>query len=324
MAFEPQRLMRLATIASMLVAAILIVAKVAAWWITDSISMLSSLIDTSLDLVGSLVTFFAVRQALIPADADHRFGHGKAEALAGLVQAGFIAASGGALLLAVGERLINPHQVREEQIGLAISVLAVVLTIALVSFQRHVVKRSGSIAIDADMAHYTTDLVATIVTGVGLYLSGTLDEPLIDSGVAGLVALYLIHGAWQVGRKSLDVLMDRELPDDERQRILDIAHSHPEVRGVHELRTRSAGLRRPYRGHAAQGFSPGRDHPACRRLGRSRSASAGGLTRWQADLRSWSRTRARSSTFSRRICGPNAASTRTAPSCSWPASAPTS
>ncbi len=203
MAFEPQRLMRLATIASMLVAAILIVAKVAAWWITDSISMLSSLIDTSLDLVGSLVTFFAVRQALIPADADHRFGHGKAEALAGLVQAGFIAASGGALLLA---------------------------------------KRSGSIAIDADMAHYTTDLVATIVTGIGLYLSGTLDEPLIDSGVAGVVALYLIHGAWQVGRKSLDVLMDRELPDEERKRIRDIVRSHPEVRGVHELRTRSAGL----------------------------------------------------------------------------------
>src|SRR5258708_10794783 len=124
MALDPQRLMRLATIASMVVAAILIVAKAAAWWITDSVSMLSSLVDTSLDLVGSLVTFFAVRQALIPADADHRFGHGKAEALAGLVQAGFIAASGGALLLAVGERLINPHQVREEQLGLAIRVPA--------------------------------------------------------------------------------------------------------------------------------------------------------------------------------------------------------
>jgi ferrous-iron efflux pump FieF len=241
-AIEPQRLMRLATIASMSVAATMVVAKTAAWWVTDSVSMLSSLVDTSLDLVGSLVTFFAVRQALIPADADHRFGHGKAEALAGLVQAGFIAASGGALLLAVGERLINPHQVREEEIGLLISALAVVLTFGLVSFQRHVVKRSGSIAIGADMAHYKTDLVATIVTGVGLYISGKLDQPLIDSGVAGLVALYLIRGAWEVGRGSLDVLMDRELPDEERKRILDIAHSHPEVRGVHELRTRSAGL----------------------------------------------------------------------------------
>jgi ferrous-iron efflux pump FieF len=242
MAIEPQRLMRLATIASMAVALILIIAKLAAWWVTDSVSMLSSLVDTSLDFVGSLVTFFAVRQALTPADADHRFGHGKAEALAGLVQAGFIAASGSALLLAVGERLINPHQVREEQVGLLISGLAVVLTLGLVAFQRYVVKRSGSIAIGADMAHYKTDLVATIGTGVGLYVSGRLDQPLIDSGVAGLVALYLIHGAWRVGRASLDVLMDRELPDEERQRIFDIARSHPEVRGVHELRTRSAGL----------------------------------------------------------------------------------
>jgi ferrous-iron efflux pump FieF len=132
--------------------------------------------------------------------------------------------------------------VREEQVGLLISGLAVVLTLGLVAFQRYVVKRSGSIAIGADMAHYKTDLVATIGTGVGLYVSGRLDQPLIDSSVAGLVALYLVHGAWKVGRDSLDVLMDRELPDEERRRILDIARSHPEVRGVHELRTRSAGL----------------------------------------------------------------------------------
>jgi ferrous-iron efflux pump FieF len=242
MSLDPQRLMRLATVASMSVAVILIVAKAMAWWVTDSMSMLSSLVDTTLDFAASLVTFFAVRQALIPPDAQHRFGHGKAEALAGLVQAGFIAASGGALLLAVGERLINPHQVHEEEVGLVISALAVVLTIGLVAFQRHVVKRSGSIAIGADMAHYKTDLVATLATGIGLYVSGKLDQPLIDSGVAGLVALYLMHGAWEVGRDSLNVLMDRELPDEERRRILDIARSHPEVRGVHELRTRSAGL----------------------------------------------------------------------------------
>jgi ferrous-iron efflux pump FieF len=242
MALSPQRLMRLATVASMSVAVTLIVAKVVAWWVTDSVSMLSSLVDTSLDLVGSLVTFFAVRQALVPADADHRFGHGKAEALAGLVQAGFIAASGSALLLAVGARLIKPHQVREDEVGLVISALAIGLTIALVAFQRYVVKRSGSIAIDADMAHYKTDLVASLATGLGLYASGKLDQPLIDSSVAGLVALYLIHGAWQVGRGSLNVLMDRELPDEERRRILDIARSHPEVQDVHELRTRSSGL----------------------------------------------------------------------------------
>lgn len=242
MAMEPQRLMRLATVASTSVAVILIGAKAAAWLATDSVSMLSSLVDTSLDLVGSLVTFFAVRQALVPADADHRFGHGKAEALAGLVQAGFIAASGCALLFAVGERLGNPRQVREETLGLVISALAIGLTVCLVTFQRYVVRRSGSVAIGADMAHYSTDLVATLVTGVGLFVSGLLDQPLIDSGVAGLVALYLLRGGWTVGRNSLAILMDRELPDADRQRIEAIARQNPEVKGVHELRTRSGGL----------------------------------------------------------------------------------
>ncbi|MDP1838797.1 MAG: cation diffusion facilitator family transporter [Reyranella sp.] len=239
---EPQRLMRLATVASTSVALVLVGAKAVAWMVTDSVSMLSSLVDTSLDLVSSLVTFFAVRQALIPADADHRFGHGKAEALAGLVQAGFIAASGCALLFAVGERLGSPRQVREEGIGLAISALAIVLTLGLVAFQRHVVARSGSIAIGADMAHYKTDLAATLATGVGLFVSGQLKQPLIDSGIAGLVALYLLHGAWGVGRRSLDMLMDRELPDDERQRVRDIVLGDPAVRGVHELRTRASGI----------------------------------------------------------------------------------
>jgi ferrous-iron efflux pump FieF len=244
MAMEPQRLMRLATVASTSVAVILVSAKAVAWMVTDSVSMLSSLVDTSLDLVSSLVTFVAVRVALVPADADHRFGHGKAEALSGLVQAGFIAASGCALLFAVGDRLAHPRQVREEEVGLVISALAIGLTIGLVAFQRYVVRHSGSIAIGADMAHYSTDLVATLVTGVGLFVSGLLDQPLIDSGIAGLVALYLLHGSWRVGRKSLDVLMDRELPEADRRRIEEIARGNPGVRGVHELRTRSGGLTR--------------------------------------------------------------------------------
>ena len=250
MAIEPRRLMRLATVASMSVAVILIAAKLIAWRLTNSVSMLSSLVDTSLDFIGSLVTFFAVRQALIPADADHGFGHGKAEALAGLVQAGFIAASGLALLLAVGERILNPHQVHEEQVGLLVSGLAVALTLGLVAFQRHVVKRSGSIAIGADMAHYKTDLVASLFTGIGVYASGRLDQPMIDSAVGGLVALYLMHGAWGVGRNSLDVLMDRELPDADRQRVVDIVRGHPAVRDLHELRTRSSGLTRFIQLHA--------------------------------------------------------------------------
>lgn len=244
MAMEPQRLMRLATVASMSTALILIVVKFAAWRLTDSVSMLSSLVDTSLDLVSSMVTFFAVRQALVPADDNHRFGHGKAEGLAGLIQAGFIAASGCALLVAIVERLGNPKQVREEEIGLLVSVLAIGLTLCLVTFQKYVVRRSGSLAISADMAHYSTDLVATFVTGMGVFLSGLMDQPLIDSGVAGLVALYLMHGGWKVGRESLNVLMDHELPAEDSRKIEAIARAHPGVKDVHDLKTRSSGLTR--------------------------------------------------------------------------------
>jgi ferrous-iron efflux pump FieF len=242
MALDPRRLMRIATMASMSVAVVLIGAKAVAWLLTESVSMLSSLVDSALDFVASLVTFLAVRQALTPADADHRFGHGKAEALAGLAQAGFIAASGGGLLLTVGDRLLHPHQVQREALGLAISGFAVVLTLGLVTFQNFVVRRTGSIAIGADKAHYVTDLVSNIAVGVALFLSGLFEQPLIDSAMAALVALYLVHGAWEVGRTSLDVLMDRELPNDERERIVDIARRHAEVRDVHDLKTRSAGL----------------------------------------------------------------------------------
>lgn len=241
---EPQRLMRLATVASMSTALILIVAKFVAWRLTDSVSMLSSLVDTSLDLVSSMVTFIAVRQSLVPADDNHRFGHGKAEGLAGLIQAGFIAASGCALLVAIVERLGDPKQVREEGLGLAVSALAIGLTLCLVTFQKYVVRRSGSLAINADMAHYSTDLVATLVTGVGVFLSGVLDQPLIDSGVAALVALYLLRGAWNVGKESLNVLMDHELPAEDGRKIAEIVRAHPGVRNVHDLKTRSSGLTR--------------------------------------------------------------------------------
>lgn len=242
MAIDPQRLMRLATIASMTVALVLIGAKTAAWLMTESVSMLSSLVDSGLDFLASLVTFLAVRHALVPADADHRFGHGKAEALAGLTQAGFIAASGGGLLLTVGERVLHPHQVQREVVGLAISALAIVLTLGLVLFQNYVVKRSGSIAISADKAHYATDLVSNVAVGIAIFLSGVLEQPMIDAGMAALVALYLMRGAWHVGRESLDVLMDRELPEPERTRIADIARADADVRDVHDLKTRSAGL----------------------------------------------------------------------------------
>lgn len=239
---EAGRLMRRASLASMVVALALILAKAAAWLITDSVGMLSSLVDSALDLLSAAITFVAIRQALTPADAEHRFGHGKAEALAGMAQAGFIAASAGGVALTVADRFLHPRPVREEMVGVAVSAVAIVLTFVLTLFQRHVVRRTQSIAIGADKAHYTADLVTNISVGAGLLLSSRLNTPLIDLAVASGVAIYLVVSAWGIGRTSIDVLMDRELPDSERQRILAIVHAHPGVRSVHELRTRSAGL----------------------------------------------------------------------------------
>lgn len=236
------RLMRLASIASMSVATLLVLAKTAAWLATDSVAMLSSLIDSALDLVSSLITFVAIRQALQPADREHRFGHGKAEALAGVAQAGFIAASAGGLLLTVVDRYLHPRALQAEMAGIAVSGLAIALTVGLMTFQSHVVRRTGSLAITADKAHYTTDFVTNIAVGVGLFATSRLHEPLIDLVVAVGVALYLATGAWSIGRTAIDVLMDHELPDIDRKRILDVVQRHPGVRNVHDLRTRSSGL----------------------------------------------------------------------------------
>ncbi|HYC63723.1 MAG TPA: cation diffusion facilitator family transporter, partial [Reyranellaceae bacterium] len=211
------RLMRRATLASMAVALALIVAKAAAWLLTDSVAMLSSLVDSSLDLLSSVITFFAVRQALVPADADHRFGHGKAEALAGVAQAGFIAASAAAVLLTVSDRVLHPRPLQSEAIGIAVSFFAIVLTLALVWYQRRVLAQTGSIAVGADKAHYTTDLVSNLAVGAGLFLASRLNQPLIDLAVAVGVAFYLAMSAIGIARQAFDVLMDRELPDSERQ-----------------------------------------------------------------------------------------------------------
>jgi len=239
---DTPRLMRWASIASMSVATVLIAAKTGAWLVTDSVSMLSSLIDSSLDLVSSLITFIAIRAALTPADADHRFGHGKAEALAGVAQAGFIAASAGGLLLTVADRFLHPRPVQQEMVGAVVSAIAIVLTFGLMLFQGHVVRRTGSLAVTADRAHYTTDFVTNIAVGIGIWLSSRLAEPMIDLAVAVGVAFYLGSGAWHIGRHAIDVLMDRELPNEDRRRIVEIVRRHPGVRSVHDLRTRSSGL----------------------------------------------------------------------------------
>lgn len=238
---KASRLMKLATYASVSVALVLIVSKFAAWLMTDAVSLLSTLIDSLLDVGASILNLFAVRHALEPADKEHRFGHGKAEALSGLAQAAFISGSAVFLLLQAGERLYNPRQIENTDVGFGVMMLAIVLTLGLVAFQRHVVRQTGSVAISADSAHYQMDVLVNVSVIISLLLVSRFGISLADPLFAIAIAIYIIWGSWRIGRTALHMLMDRELDDAQRRRIMEIAKINPGVKGVHDLRTRSSG-----------------------------------------------------------------------------------
>jgi len=235
------RLMRLATYASLSVAVALILAKTLAWVLTDSVSLLATLIDSTLDAIASLVNLLAVRHAVTPADKEHRFGHGKAEALAGLAQAAFIAGSAGFLLLESGRRLLHPVQLEYWGPGIAVMLFSIAATLALLFFQRYVISRTDSTAIKADALHYRTDFLINGSVILALYLAGR-GWGGFDALFAIGISLYILYSAWAIVRQSLDDLMDRELPSGERDAIKQIAISHPEVRGMHDLRSRRSGM----------------------------------------------------------------------------------
>jgi ferrous-iron efflux pump FieF len=235
------RLRQWATYASVAVAALLIAAKFAAWLETGSVALLSSLIDSLLDIVASIVNLVAVRHAMSPADREHRFGHGKAEPLAVLGQSAFITGSALLLLAEAVRRLVQPVAVENPPAGIAVMVFSIVVTIALVLFQRHVVRRTGSIAITADELHYRSDLILNASVIAALILSGTFGLRVLDPLFGAAIGIWIIYSAARLARLSLVQLMDHELPDDERERIRAIAQSHPEVAAAHDLRTRVAG-----------------------------------------------------------------------------------
>ena len=234
-------LVRLATYASVATAGILILAKVIAYILTDSVSLLSTLLDSLLDAAASILNLVAVRHALTPADREHRFGHGKAEPLAGLGQAMFITGSALFLLFEAGQRLIDPRPLANTAVGIAVMLFSIVATVALVTFQRHVIRRTASVAIRADSLHYFGDLMVNGSVIVALLLAGQLGWSGIDAIFGIGIALYIVWTAWQIARTSLDMLMDRELPDADRQRIREIALAHPQVSSLHDLRSRAAG-----------------------------------------------------------------------------------
>jgi len=237
---ERARLLSLATTASVATAGMLIAVKLAAWLLTGSVSILASLIDSLMDAAASLINFFAVRYSLTPADAEHRFGHGKAESLAGLAQAAFIAGSAVFLVIHAIDRILHPRPIVEMQAGVAVMIFAIVATLLLLGVQRYVVRRTDSAAIRADSLHYMTDVLTnlSIIAALALVSFGWESS---DSLFAIGIAAYILYSAWQIADESFHLLMDRELPEEERQRILQISREHAGTRGVHDLRTRQSG-----------------------------------------------------------------------------------
>ena len=235
------RLRRLATYASVAVAALLISVKFAAWLETGSVALLSSLVDSLLDATASMVNLIAVRHAMSPADREHRFGHGKAEPLAVLGQSAFITGSAMLLFAEAVRRLIWPLPVDNPPAGIIVVIFSIVVTIGLVLYQRHVVRHTGSIAISADELHYRSDVVLNLGVIAALVLSSALDFPILDPLFGAAIGVWIVYSAVRLARLSLFQLMDHELPDDEREKIREIAQSHPDVVAAHDLRTRVAG-----------------------------------------------------------------------------------
>src|SRR5712692_4237570 len=232
---------RRATYASLAVALVLIVVKFLAWIGTGSVALLSSLVDSLVDAAASLVNFFAVRHAAVPADREHRFGHGKAEPLAALGQSAFLIGSAMLLMAEAIRRLVEPQPVANTSAGIAVMLFSIVVTLALVTYQRHVVRQTGSLAVGADELHYRGDIILNISVIGTLLIGQSFAVPLLDPLFGGAVGLWIIYSAVKIARLSLTQLMDRELPDAERARVRAIAEGHPDVTAVHDIRTRVAG-----------------------------------------------------------------------------------
>ena len=229
--------------ASLTATAFLLALKTWAAWTTSSIAMLGSLVDTGLDLLASAVTLWSVRIAATPPDREHRFGHGKAEALAALFQVALISLSAAGIGWRAVQAMMAGHGVAEAGSGIAVSVVASIVTVALVAYQRRAIAASGSLAIRADNIHYESDLALNIAVIVALVLDRWAGLRGADALLGIGIALWLGFSAWRASVAAIDQLMDREWPEERRQRFIDIANRHPELKGIHDLRTRSAGAR---------------------------------------------------------------------------------
>ena len=236
-----ETLLRLATYASVLTATILISVKLYAWTMTGSVSILASLVDSLMDVAASVVNLFAISHSLRPADNEHRFGHGKAESLAGLGQSVLIIISAAFLLLSAVARLRAPVEIESFSLGTGVIIFSIVLTLLLVTFQAYVIRRTDSSALKADALHYRADLITNV--GILFALAGVYYGFVFMDPIFGiLIALYIVYSAWGIAEDAVQTLLDRELPDEMRENILAVASAVAQVHSIHDLRTRRSGL----------------------------------------------------------------------------------
>lgn len=234
------RLVKMAAICATSCAALLVTIKVIAWWMTGSVSLLAAVFDSFVDMAASLTNLLVLRYALQPPDQDHTFGHGKAESLAALAQSMFISGSAIFLIMTGAYRIINPVPLNTPDFGIVVIAISLVFTIALLMFQRRVVKNTGSQAIQADMVHYQSDVLMNIAVLIALVLSwyGFVHA---DAIFAVLIGFYILYSAWSIGYSAIQALLDRALPEEERAEIIEIIRAGKNVKGVHDLRTRQSG-----------------------------------------------------------------------------------
>ncbi len=235
------RLLRVAAWVPLLVTIFLIAIKAWVWFLTDSVSILGSLIDSMFDGVAALTTLVTITYALVPADREHRFGHGKMEALGALAQAAFVAGATGVLLFEIADHLLDPQPVRAYKAGIAVMLVSIVTTLGLVGFMHIAAKRSGSIGISAASLHFKGDLLLNSAVIAALVLNATFGWIYADPVFGIGIVVYLAWNSYAIARLAINMLMDRELPDTDRDAIRRIALEHAHVDDVHDLRTRRSG-----------------------------------------------------------------------------------